>query len=883
MKRINNRLALAVCIILSVAACSPNKTSDEYLNIAKANISASKHSDAIIALKNAIRADLNNAEARALLGSLYLNMGEAAAAEKELKRALALSGNLGNILPKLLKAFNLQRKNDESITLISELEQVTPEILLYQALAYNRLGKKSKAKQSVAQANELSMESIYSQLGNAYLKADSSDIDGALENTNKILAEAPNLTEALMLKGQLYFVKKDYASALNAFNEYHKLLSNDVQIRLFLANTYIKNEQFDEANKHLDFLLKLIPEHAFTNQLKGLVKYQKTEYKQALAYAEKAIQNGLDVPSNRVVAGLSAFKLEQYELAHQYLVTLSEILSSTHPVRRILALVQLQLGYSADASDTLVELEGLTSQDVNLFTTASFELLKAGKIDEVKKLLAKTKGIVSENPQEMTRLGILKLSMHDLEGVANLEKALSIDPELPIAKKALAAAYIENGDFDSAIMLAKKWMKEQSGSVEGYNLAAKIYLKINDVKSAEDMLNKALKLKSDNAYSLFYFAGQDFEKNKYESAIDKYNKILNSSPDNIPTLVQLYLAHQLSGSADVAIERLKQSYNRNPDNLMYGVLLARAYYSNQYYEKTESLLEQYLQSSEVRPDLYWLVLGASYQKSKQPEKAVTIYGMWSKKSPNTINAWYRKIELQAQLKDYLGSLQTTREAIKALPEIQEFQLLEIYYLVLNKQYDNAQAKLNTLNVEQAKLALMKGVQGEIWMQKGLIDKAIPNLLELYKLEPSSRHAALLYTAYERLNENQDAYYFLRKHVKNNPNDDASKHILANRALVLEHPLALKYYYELQSKNPENYIILNNLSWLELQKGSYNTAEKLIIKALKLKPDQANILDTYAQIKLKQGDKEAAMKYLKQALSLAPNNQAIQTHYNEIKD
>ena len=99
-----------------------------------------------------MRADLENVEARILLGSLYLNLGDAAAAEKELSRALSLTGDAKRILPKLLKTLNLQNKNDEMISLINDFEYTTPEILLYKYLAYDRLGQKNKAQSFLIQA-----------------------------------------------------------------------------------------------------------------------------------------------------------------------------------------------------------------------------------------------------------------------------------------------------------------------------------------------------------------------------------------------------------------------------------------------------------------------------------------------------------------------------------------------------------------------------------------------------------------------------------------------------------------------------------------------------------------------------------------------------------
>ncbi|MBL4746990.1 MAG: PEP-CTERM system TPR-repeat protein PrsT, partial [Flavobacteriaceae bacterium] len=759
-------------------------------------------------------------------------------------------------------------------------QQILPEVLLYKALAYSRMGKKEEAKQAIFEANDLSSESVYSQLGDAYLKVDSSDVKGALAVIEKILLKAPELSEALILKGQLLFIQKDYAGALVAFNKYHQLLPKDIKIRLFLANAYIKNEQFADADKHLDFLLKLIPEHALTNQLKGIVYYQKGNYKLALSHTEKAIQNGLNTPSNRVIAGLSAFKLQQYELAHQYLVTIADILPKNHPVRRVLALVQMQLGYSSAAGETLSELEGLTAEDVNLFTSASFELLKAGKIDQAKYLLDKTDSLKTNNPQDMTKIGILKLSMNDLEGMADLEKAVEIDPELAMAKMALAAAYIQNKEFDKALSLAEQWKTKHPEEVEGFNLAAKILLIQKNIVGAEKELQQALLINENNPYSLLYFSNKAIIENKPKKSIELLDKLFTITPYHLAGLTQYYRANKLLGSESVAIEKLAQSYEKNQTNIVYRLLYARALFGQKNFSQVIEVLDSLEDKSTSIPAIYWVLLGDSYLHTQQMTKALDVYSLWVKKQPQYRAAWLSKVSTQEKITDFLGALLTVEDMLKNQPNDSQFNVLRAYYQILTKQFSQAEIQLDSLTKEQKELPLVKGLQGQIWFTEGKFKQALPSLKGLYKVQANTRNTTLVFATLLKLGDKKAALTFLEKHIENYPKDDISRNLLAEYAIKFDLALAKKHYLVLLKASPNDIPIINNLAWVEYKLAEYNPADKLVQRALKLKNDHPKLLDTAGLIKLKLGNKAQAIKLLKQANLLAPKDKEIAKHYRD---
>lgn len=883
MKFNNNKLTLAICVALSLSACSPNKTADEYIASAKVYTSNNQNPKALIELKNAIRSDVKNPEARLLLGSLYLQRGKAAAAEKELKKALMLGSSDITLIPKLLKSFGLLGKYDESIELADQYKdlpvEILPEILLYQALAYIRVGESEKAIAAVSQANEISIDSAYSQLGNAYIEAESLNIDDALSTLESILVITPDFTEALFLQGQLWVIKNDFSAAIISFGNYFKLLPADIKIRLYLANAYIKNQQFDEAEQHIDFILKIAPEHALSNQLKGLVYYNREDYKQALMHTDKAIQNGLNTPSNRVIAGLSAFQLEEYERANQFLISATDNLPKNHPARRILGVVQMQLGYSEEAGETLSEFDGGSSTDVNLFTSASFELMKSGKTDEAKLLLNKADNLVANNAEGMTKIGILKLSMNDLEGMADLEKAAEISPDYPMAKTALAGAYIHNKEFDKALALGEKWKKAQPKAVEGYNLVAKVLLLQEKTVAAEAELKQALVIKDSNSLSILYFSAKAIVENKLEEAISLLDKVLKTTPNHVKALDLYYRANKLAGNEDVAISMVASSFNDNKNNLAHRLLYARVLFVEQDFEKVIELLKG-VDAREVTSALYWELISDSYLNTKQGTKALAVIDRWIETKPQYRTAWLRKVSIQEKLNDFSGALSTVSTVLDSFPEDEQFKVLRGYYLIRNKQFDDAQIQIDSLSKNLKELPLIQGLQGQIWLKEGKYTQALPGLKALYEKLPTPYNTALVFVTLKELKQDKKAFDFIVQHVESKPNDYISRRLLADSAAAVDKDLAKKHYLVLLESSPNDLLILNNLAWIEYELTNYQVAGQLSTRALKLNNKHPQVLDTAGLIELKLGNKAEAIELLKKASELAPEDEAIAKHYQE---
>src|SRR5580693_376877 len=80
--------AIALCSALS--ACHWNQSAESLMAEAKQYQQKGDDKSAIIQLKNAVQMSPNNAEARFLLASIYLDYGDPISAEKEIRKAMSL-------------------------------------------------------------------------------------------------------------------------------------------------------------------------------------------------------------------------------------------------------------------------------------------------------------------------------------------------------------------------------------------------------------------------------------------------------------------------------------------------------------------------------------------------------------------------------------------------------------------------------------------------------------------------------------------------------------------------------------------------------------------------------------------------------------------------
>ncbi len=122
----------------------------------------------------------------------------------------------------------------------------------------------------------------------------------------------------------------------------------------------------------------------------------------------------------------------------------------------MLADSMLQLGENDEALEVLARVEGEQGVDAALFSKASYQLLREGNVVGAQQMIEKSEG-VSTTAEDLSRLGVLQLSLNDIDGLVNLEQAVEQAPESVTSQATLLRAYIATNQLEKAKSAAKEW------------------------------------------------------------------------------------------------------------------------------------------------------------------------------------------------------------------------------------------------------------------------------------------------------------------------------------------------------------------------------------------------------------------------------------------
>ena len=540
------KLLLAVSLGMLIS-CS-QKSSDEHIAAAMAHIENNQVNAAVLELKNAIQVESTSAEARFQLGKLYVETRQYESAEKELSRAMDFGYDPAEVLPLLAKAYKhtgaYAALTDVDLNAVSDASKA--EVGYAKLQSFIQLGKLDDARVLIEELSALDTRSVYKGLILSYLPLLEEQYDQALTEVEALHEQSPGNEDVLKLLGQLYLQQQRNDDAVAVYASYVEENPDDLQTTFVLAKLLVDMSKTAEAEPYVDTLMEVNPENPLLNELKATVKAADGGYKEAQQYAERAIQGGRAAPSLRLIAGFAAYQQEDFEGAQQHLSYIASSLPDNHPGLKMLAAAQLQLGQSTEAGDVLGRINQLGSEDALLFSKAGYELLRSGNYKQAQEVVERTSHI-SQSAEDLTRLGVLKLSLNDVSGIIELEKAVEKSPTLRSANATLATAYITTKQWDKALALAEEWQQLEPEAVEPLILQGEVLVNQEKYDQARVVFNEVLAKESGNGLARLALANITMLEGDHASGISEVEAILNEKPDFLPALGVYYLAQTKQG------------------------------------------------------------------------------------------------------------------------------------------------------------------------------------------------------------------------------------------------------------------------------------------------------------------------------------------------
>ncbi|GLX78848.1 hypothetical protein tinsulaeT_21880 [Thalassotalea insulae] len=872
---------LVLISIVILAACS-DKSSDEYLNSAKQLMDKQEYQAASIELKNAIKQSPELAEARFLLGKIYLAQSAFQSAEKEFNKALELKYPSAKVLPLLSKSYQKSRSDVALLELPHKDDglsaEQSAEVAFYKLQAMFRLDQQEKVNALIEEIQLLETASVFKQLAFVYSLVIKEQTDAALEQLATIIKEHPKQGDALKLQAILFARTGQLAQAADVYLAYLSHYPQDNEVTFVASRLLVELNRTEEAEPLIDKLLAINENNGLLNQLKGIARYNAKDMASALAFTEKAIIATPDDPALRLLAGYSAYQMNDFEQAHQHLSLIAQDLPADHEALRMLAASQLRLGLSEQAGDTMAALEGLSDKDNALLSTVGLALIKSGDVDKAKMILEKSDELTAESAADLTRLGLLKLSLNDVSGIAKLEQALDKKPQQAFTRQTLATAYLSTKQYDKALELAKRWQADDSGDLQALMLEATVYVHQQNKALAKQKYQQILAKDPKYVGAHMALAELAIAEKDYPSAKQSIEHILAEKPNHIGALVKYYAFAVANNNQQQAFQLIQSRQQQNPDNQALRLLLAKAYlYQKQYQDSIDTLSDF---PKEGAPQIYWQTLSQAYYQAKQYDQLTSLNQQWLEAEPNNKEAVISNLVLLNSQRKYDKALVISSDYLQKDKNNLEVRLFNIHFQLIKGQLEQARASFTTLEDKAKTSPFAKGLQGQLQLADEQFKDALPNLQAAYQAQPSARNVRLIQLCLRNLGQQQQAREFLAEHVKDHPSDGESLMQYAQLQIANDVDGAIKSYEHALTLNSKNFIALNNLAYFYLERQQLDKAQEYAERALAIRPEMPDVLDTAGRIYLAQKDYGQAVQHLARAVNQQNVKEEIYLNYVE---
>ncbi|MFC3094302.1 PEP-CTERM system TPR-repeat protein PrsT [Alteromonas sediminis] len=880
MLKVVSRLAVAGSV-LALVACS-GQTSEEHLNAARQFIQANNNNAAVLELKNALQKDPSSAVVRFELGRIYVEQGQFEGAEKELNRALELGYDSAEILPLLSVAYKrtgaqnaLADLNHAETGLSSE---ESAKVGYYKLLALVDLQKNDEANALIDEVAALSTSSVYKGLAESYRAILNEDFAGALEQVKALRAQSPDNEDILDLLVKLHLSQQQQEEAVLVFEDMLRVNPDNVEVQFTFMALLMDMRRFEQAKPIIDKLIALSPDNGLLNQFKGIVLSSDEDYENALVHLEKALLNGNDNNIVRLLAGFAAYKTELYEDAVKHLGLLVNILPADHPGLRVLADSQLLLGQSQDATSVLDRIGGEGQSDAQLFTRAGYQLVRQGNLADAKKMVERGQEIGASS-EELLQLGVLQLSLNDLSGLINLEQAAEKAPESVVTQQTLASAYLLSSQFDKAAQLAEEWKASQPDTMKPYLLAGEVAMKTDNLELAEQEFIKAGEISPDQPEPKLALISLAVVKGDKQKATQDIKSVLAEHPDNPTALTLNYLLAKEAGDTSDAINTAENSLTAFPDNEKVRLTLANIQLSERAYSDAVATLDPIEADGNTSIE-YWALKGQALLRANQLDNALAHYTQWRSIAPFNKDATLGQLLiLDTQLK-FADALEVTEGFLEKRADTQ-LDVLHAYFLTMTGQVEESRKKIDGLPTEVKALPFIRGVEARIAFQDNRFADAAEHAEVAYTATPNLRNLALFVRALEASKQGEKAYSTLSAYTEKNPNDPSARMMLAERMIGRDVDNAVTLYQEALEVMPQNFIALNNLAYLYLDRGDYEKALPLAQRAVEIRPSMPEAVDTLAQVYVAQNELKRARDLYETVINNNVRNDEVALHYIEL--
>ncbi|MCY1079632.1 tetratricopeptide repeat protein [Archangium lansingense] len=509
-------------------------------------------------------------------------------------------------------------------------------------------------------------------------------------------------------------------------------------------------------------------------------------------------------------------------------------------------LLSLQ-GNHRDAVDSLRLALATDENNPHLLTRLGEEYARLGDLTKAERELRR---VVKSHPSYYAgRLMLGRVLMEagkPARARMHLRRAIQLRPREPEAYLVLAQLHLDGRSNEQAVKVVEELAAALPGEASGYRRLGLALAERGDSSRAGLLLSRAIERDPGDVESLTVLAQIREKAGQLSEAEEALARTLERDPDNQAVLLSAgRLALRLGSSvrARAYFDRLL-SISGDPE---LTVRVALAFLSARDTASTVEVLDTARKGRGASPRVSYYA-GLVHERLRHFDAAATAYAEVPLTSEVFPEARARRAVCLSQAGQHEAALALLREALAERPDDAE------------------------LWVHQARAQERAGAP----------EDAVATLKEAIARKPSADLHEALASTLQRQKRSAEAIALLRDAIAREPREPALRYLLANVLLGQgDENGALTWMRSVLELEPENAAAMNFIGYLLAQRGrDFVEAERLVRRALQLRPDTGSFLDSLGWIHYQRGDYPRALQSLERAAELEPEEPVILEHLGD---
>ena len=490
-----------------------------------------------------------------------------------------------------------------------------------------------------------------------------------------------------------------------------------------------------------------------------------------------------------------------------------------------------------------------------------------------------------------------------------MAKVPELDPNAITPTIHLIRAYIKNEDFEAALAMCEKAVKQRPDQPNLHIIQGEIYHRFGRYEEAMAAFEKAIEIDPQNVMGYGAMVELQESRNDLTAAVDIYQRLIELNPETPGLHYQLALVLIRINDKDGAIDALRKTLELNPKLIRAQYLLGILFLETNQTEECISQLRTYMERRPNDMDAADNLAGAQARAGRF-EQAIALF-------ERILNS------NQAQPQHLISSMYLHLRA-KRYDEVASIAAPEggAYFTMLMRAFANqdgnasAELAIKSLNTMEGdldaecgtflgNLLYLFGTQDTgIWLNEAITklsrhgESRVLDIIRARTLMQMEDHEAaitVLESVLTRFGEDQWTHYYLAICQEEAGNfAETERHLLAYMNYIPDDPDVMNFLAYLYAEegvkldealallekalegDPENPYYLDSLGWIYYKQGRADEAVKNIQQAiLGMDSDDGVLRDHLGDAYLLKGDVERAREEWTRALRLDPEIEGVQ--------